>query len=84
MSPWVQESYKELVKIFPQENKALIKGNTSSKRKNFGTKLKEKKNLILKLLENLNQMQQNGKTQYQVFWTKPATSKLQTKNIRRN
>lgn len=64
MSPLVQESYEELVKIFPQENKALIEGNTSSKRKNFETKLKEKKNLILKLLESLNQMQQNGKTQY--------------------
>lgn len=64
MSPLVRESYEELVKIFPQENKALIEGNTSSKRNNFGTKLKEKKNLILKLLESLNQMQQNGKTQY--------------------
>ena len=83
MSPSVHECYEKFVEIFPEANETLTKGITSCKNKNFGTKLKETNNLIVKLLEKFKPNAAKRKNTIKTFWTKPATSKLQTKNTRR-
>lgn len=83
MSPSVQKCYEEFVKISPAANKTLIKENTSSKSTNFGTKLKGDKESNSKTIRKFKPNAEKQKSIIKNFFTKPVTSKLQTKNMKR-